>query len=82
MKRLFFYARVMLFLLAAGLILFALFRWKGLLLFPQEAAPRSWQVFGVDVSSYQGEVEWSVLADQAVFPFRALEGLRGKRGLH
>lgn len=76
MKRLFFIARVMFFLLAAGLVLFMFLRWKGLLLFPQEAAPKSWQVFGVDVSSYQGKVDWSALADQGVvFAFcKATEG--------
>lgn len=76
MKRLFFIARVMIFLLATGLVVFMFLRWKGLFLFPQETAPKSWQVFGVDVSSYQGEVDWSALADQGVlFAFcKATEG--------
>lgn len=53
-----------------------LMRWKGLLLLPDEAAPEQWEVFGVDVSSYQGIVDWTVLAGQGVkFAFiKATEG--------
>ncbi len=76
MRKLFYIARVMLLLLVVGLLLYLFLRWNGLLLFPQEAVPKSWQVFGVDVSSYQGEVDWSTLADQGVvFAFcKATEG--------
>lgn len=43
-------------LFGAGVVFCAFLRWQGLLLFPQEAVPGAWEVFGVDVSSYQGEV--------------------------
>ena len=46
-------------LFGAGVVFCAFLRWQGLLLFPQEAVPGAWEVFGVDVSSYQGEVNWS-----------------------
>lgn len=51
-------------------------RWRGFLLFEQEANPRQWEVFGVDVSSYQGQVDWPVLAEEGVvFAFiKATEG--------
>lgn len=63
-------------LLAAALVAFGLLRWRGWLLFPQEAAPDPWKVWGVDVSSYQGDVDWAVLRDQGVdFAFiKATEG--------
>ncbi len=53
-----------------------LFRWRGFLLLPQEAHPEQWEIFGVDVSSYQGEVDWPTLAGQGVdFAFiKATEG--------
>lgn len=71
--------RIALVLLAgalAGAGLFYFLRWRGWILLPQEAAPRQWEVFGVDVSSYQGQVDWPVLADQGVdFAFiKATEG--------
>ncbi len=51
-------------------------RWQGLLLLPHEAAPDQWEVFGVDVSAYQGTVDWQRLAEQGVeFAFiKATEG--------
>lgn len=60
--------------LAAGLFFFL--RWRGYVLLPQEADPPQWEVFGVDVSSYQGEIDWAVLAGQGVdFAFlKATEG--------
>lgn len=63
-------------LFGAGVAFCAFLRWQGLLLFPQEAVPRAWEVFGVDVSSYQGEVNWSTLTEQGVrFAFcKATEG--------
>lgn len=63
-------------LAAAGALVLAWMRWQGLILLPQEAAPPQWEVFGVDVSAYQGEVDWEVLAGQGVaFAFiKATEG--------
>ena len=60
--------------LAVGLFFFL--RWRGYILLPQEADPPQWEVFGVDVSSYQGDVDWPVLAGQGVdFAFiKATEG--------
>ncbi len=51
-------------------------RWRGLILFSQEADPNQWEVFGVDASVYQGEVDWTALAAQGVdFAFlKATEG--------
>ena len=43
------------FLAAAALVTLGLLRWRGLILLPDEADPDEWEVFGVDVSSYQGE---------------------------
>lgn len=70
-----------LFLLAAVLaalaaLALAFLRWRGYILLPHEADPPEWQAFGVDVSTYQGQVDWSVLADQGVdFAFiKATEG--------
>lgn len=67
----------LLFLAAAALVTLGLLRWRGLILLPDEADPDEWEVFGVDVSSYQGEVDWPVLAEQGVdFAFiKATEGL-------
>ena len=66
----------LLFLAAAALVTLGLLRWRGLILLPDEADPGGWEVFGVDVSSYQGEVDWPVLAEQGVdFAFiKATEG--------
>ena len=67
---------VLLILAAAALTALALLRWRGLILLPHEADPDQWEIFGVDVSSYQGEVDWSALAEQGVdFAFvKATEG--------
>lgn len=67
---------VLLILAAAALAALALLRWRGLILLPQETDPDQWEIFGVDVSSYQGEVDWSALAEQGVdFAFvKATEG--------
>lgn len=66
----------LLFLAAAALVTLGLLRWRGLILLPDEADHDEWEVFGVDVSSYQGEVDWPVLAEQGVdFAFiKATEG--------
>lgn len=63
-------------LIALALLALAFLRWRGLILLPHEADPDQWEVFGVDVSSYQGEVDWPVLAGQGVdFAFiKATEG--------
>ena len=68
--------RCLVLLLLAGLFTFGFLRLQGWLLFPQEATPSQWEIFGVDVSSYQGEVDWAVLASQGVdFAFiKATEG--------
>ena len=63
--------------LDAGLLaVLGALRWRGLLLLPHEANPEQWEVFGVDVSVYQGTVDWPVLAQQGVaFAFiKATEG--------
>lgn len=63
--------------LDAGLLaVLGVLRWRGLLLLPQEANPDQWEVFGVDVSVYQGTVDWPLLAEQGVdFAFiKATEG--------
>ena len=51
-------------------------RWQGYLLLPQEADPPAWEVFGVDVSAYQGRIDWQNLREQGVdFAFiKATEG--------
>ena len=66
----------LLLLAAAALAALALLRWRGLILLPHEADPPQWELFGVDVSSYQGEVDWAALAEQGVdFAFlKATEG--------
>ena len=75
--------RVLFRLLLAGAILvllayaaFQLCRWRGWVLYTQEADPEQWEVFGVDASVYQGEVDWTALAAQGVdFAFlKATEG--------
>lgn len=73
------FRRVVLAVLAVALIVLgtlAFLRWRGLILLPHEADPKQWEVFGVDVSSYQGVVDWSALAGQGVdFAFiKATEG--------
>lgn len=67
---------VLLALDAVLLVILGLLRWRGLLLLPQEADPEQWEVFGVDVSAYQGTVDWPVLVEQGVdFAFiKATEG--------
>lgn len=61
--------------LAAALSIAFLRGW-GLLLRPHEADPAAWEMWGVDVSSYQGVVDWTKLAEQGVdFAFiKATEG--------
>ena len=60
--------------LAAGSV--ALLRWQGHILMSHESDPEEWEVFGVDVSTYQGKVDWEELAAQGVdFAFiKATEG--------
>lgn len=67
---------VLLLLAALTLAGFQLLRWRGLILYSHEADPAQWEVFGVDLSSYQGAVDWAVLAGQGVdFAFiKATEG--------
>lgn len=68
---------LILFAAAAAILLGFLFlRWRGLILYSHESNPDQWEVFGVDVSSYQGTVDWHVLASQGVdFAFiKATEG--------
>lgn len=51
-------------------------RWRGLVLFSDQIDPQQWEIWGVDVSSYQGEVDWDLLRRQGVdFAFiKATEG--------
>lgn len=67
---------ILVILAAVAVAALALLRWRGLILRSHEANPEQWEVFGVDVSSYQGEVDWPVLAEQGVeFAFiKATEG--------
>lgn len=60
--------------LVAGSV--ALLRWQGHILMSHESDPEEWEVFGVDVSTYQGKVDWEELAAQGVdFAFiKATEG--------
>ena len=76
MKRLKKAALVLAALLAAAAAAFALLRWRGWLLFPNETRPARWKVWGVDVSAYQGNVDWMELHRQGVeFAFiKATEG--------
>ena len=80
MKRFFHILRrlllILLVLAAAALLGFWLLRWRDLILYSHESKPEQWEVFGVDVSSYQGTVDWSALAEQGVdFAFiKATEG--------
>lgn len=71
--------RIILILLLVGALLllgFFFLRWRGLILYSHESNPDQWEVFGVDVSSYQGTVNWHTLASQGVdFAFiKATEG--------
>lgn len=63
-------------ILTALIVAFGVLRWQGLLLFPNETHPTRWEAWGVDVSSYQGEVDWDELRRQGVeFAFiKATEG--------
>ncbi|WP_346727968.1 GH25 family lysozyme [Pseudoflavonifractor sp. MCC625] len=63
-------------LAALAALTLAFLRWRGYILLPDEVHPPEWQVFGVDVSTYQGEVDWTSLAGQGVdFAFiKATEG--------
>lgn len=67
---------ILVILAAVAVAALALLRWRGLILRSHEANPEQWEVFGVDVSAYQGEVDWPVLAEQGVeFAFiKATEG--------
>ena len=67
---------MLLILAAAALLGFFLLRWRGLILYSHESDPEQWEVFGVDLSSYQGTVDWTALANQGVdFAFiKATEG--------
>lgn len=67
---------VLVVVMVVGAILFALLRRQGMLLLPNETRPGRYEVWGVDVSSYQGEVDWSTLRSQGVdFAFiKATEG--------
>lgn len=61
---------------AAAALCWLLARWRGLILYHDQVDPQGWEVFGVDVSSYQGKVDWSLLKRQGVdFAFlKATEG--------
>ena len=63
-------------LCALGVGAVALLRWQGHLLRADESNPEEWDVFGVDVSTYQGKVDWTALSNQGVsFAFiKATEG--------
>ena len=69
-------AFLLLLLCCLAVLLFHFLRWRGDILLPQEAAPRQWETFGVDVSVYQGEIDWPTLVGQGVtFAFvKATEG--------
>jgi len=76
MKRLRRGVRVLVILILAGIAAYLFARWRGLILYPDQADPQQWEVWGVDVSSYQGAVDWPLLARQGVdFAFiKATEG--------
>ncbi|MEG2958891.1 MAG: GH25 family lysozyme [Oscillospiraceae bacterium] len=76
MKIIFKILRAIVLIVAALVLLYGLMRWRGFLIYPQEANPPAYQVFGVDVSSYQGEIHWETLKAQGVqFAFiKATEG--------
>lgn len=62
--------------IVAAVLAWGFFRGCGLVLFPDQLDPRQWEVWGVDVSSYQGQVDWELLRRQGVdFAFiKATEG--------
>ena len=66
MKRLRRALRVLLAVVLAAALGYAALRGRGLLLWPDQVDPRPWEVWGVDVSSYQGEVDWDLLRRQGV----------------
>ena len=73
------FKRLLLWLLALSAVCsvtLGMMRWQGYLLLPQEADPPAWEVFGVDVSAYQGRIDWQNLREQGVdFAFiKATEG--------
>ena len=67
---------LLLLLVTAAALLVGFLRRQGWILLSHEAAPAQWEVFGVDVSAYQGEIDWEALARQEVaFAFiKASEG--------
>ena len=69
-------ALALLLLCAAAAATLAALRWSGFILLSHEADPEQWEMFGVDVSAYQGDVDWMALAEQGVdFAFlKATEG--------
>ena len=63
------FKRLLLWLLALSAVCsvtLGMMRWQGYLLLPQEADPPAWEVFGVDVSAYQGRIDWQDLREQGV----------------
>lgn len=68
--------RVLLICIVVSVLAWGLLRGCGLVLFPDQTDPRQWEVWGVDVSSYQGQVDWDLLRRQGVdFAFlKATEG--------
>lgn len=62
-------------LLVSGLLLTVLLWFQGIFI-PNESSAKHYPVKGVDVSSYQGEIEWSKLQEQGIkFAFiKATEG--------
>lgn len=63
-------------LVVLGLGTFSLMEKHGYIMYTQEINPKQWEVFGVDVSSYQGTVNWETMKAQGVdFAFiKASEG--------
>lgn len=61
---------------AVGSVTLGAMRYQGYLLLPHEADPPAWDIFGVDVSAYQGRIDWQGLQEQGVdFAFlKATEG--------
>lgn len=68
--------RVLILCIVAAVLAWGLLRGCGLVLFHGQLDPRQWEVWGVDVSSYQGQVDWALLRRQGVdFAFiKATEG--------
>ena len=56
-------------------IIFSFLVWNGIIIF-NESAAKKYPVIGVDVSSYQGEIDWEILSSQNIsFAFiKATEG--------